>query len=556
MKKQCQQCSKTYSLSEAELSFFKQINVPERDTCFECTKIMQLNWRNEKVFYMRKCDECKKDMVSCFSADAKHPVLCNDCWWSDDFDPLKYGQDFDFSRPFFKQFKELLNNTPVGNLYIDNSENSEYTNLATNNKNCYMVTASDYDENMAYSNYCSYTKDSIDCTEVNNSELCYDSLDLENCYQCFYCQFLRGCNDCYFSYDLSGCQDCLGCVNLRNQNHCIFNVQYSEEEYKKKLDSYKLNNQVGLEKFKQEFQKFKDKQYYMFSHNINAEKSTGDYLINTSNVKHCYNMLDSENCHNCIHGDKAKDCVDAMGLTNSELIYNSIAVPGNNNSQFCAIVWPGSSNCRYLFLCRTANDCFGCISLHKHKFCILNKQYSEEEYPKMIKKIEGHMKKTGEWGKFFPMHISPWAYNETVGNDMFPLSKEQVKIYGGRWQENLPYTTNKETMKLEDLEKDDITKLDGQVLACKKCARNYKIVKQELDFYNRMNIPVPILCPDCRFLQRFSLRNPMNLWHRQCDCTHPKHGHSGRCDKEFETNYSPDRKELVYCEDCYRKEVY
>ncbi|MBU0671246.1 MAG: hypothetical protein ABH835_02640 [Patescibacteria group bacterium] len=558
--KQCAQCNKTYKLTDQDLEYYKRIDVPENDLCFRCTKIKQLCWRNERVFYSRKCDCCGADMVSCFPSDARHPVYCNDCWWSDKFDPLEYGQEFDFNRPFFEQFSELINKTPVGNLFIDNSENSKYTNLATNNKDCYMLTAADFCENVAYSNYCSYTKDSIDNTEVNNSELCYEGLDLERCYQCNYSQFLRNCNDCHFCYDLSGCQDCLGCVNLRNQNHNIFNKQYSEEDYKKKLEEFALHTTKGARKFKEEFKKFKDKQFYAYSHNVNIENSTGDYLINAADCKNSYNMLDSENCVNCIHGDKGTDCWDSMGLTKTELAYNSIAVPGNTNVQFSAVVWPGSSNTKYLYLCRTANDCFGCISLHKHKFCILNKQYPEEEYKKMLPKIIEHMKKTGEWGQFFPMEISPWAYNETVGNDMFPLSKEQAKVHSARWQENLPYTTNKQTIELEDVPEDikktDIKKLENQVLVCEECGRNYKLVPQELDFYKRMNIPIPRRCPDCRYLTRFKQRNPMTLWKRRCDCTIPTHGHDGRCTNEFETTYSPERKELIYCEECYNKEVY
>lgn len=32
--------------------------------------------------------------------------------------------------------------------------------------------------------------------------------------------------------------------------------------------------------------------------------------------------------------------------------------------------------------------------------------------------------------------------------------------------------------------------------------------------------------------------------------------HNGRpCPNEFETTYSPERKEIVYCEDCYLREV-
>jgi CxxC-x17-CxxC domain-containing protein len=41
-------------------------------------------------------------------------------------------------------------------------------------------------------------------------------------------------------------------------------------------------------------------------------------------------------------------------------------------------------------------------------------------------------------------------------------------------------------------------------------------------------------------------RNPRKLYERKCH----------KCDKEIKTTYSPDRKELVYCEECYNKEIY
>jgi hypothetical protein len=33
-------------------------------------------------------------------------------WWSDEWDPLDYGIEFDFSRTFFEQWKELRDTIP------------------------------------------------------------------------------------------------------------------------------------------------------------------------------------------------------------------------------------------------------------------------------------------------------------------------------------------------------------------------------------------------------------------------------------------------------------
>jgi CxxC-x17-CxxC domain-containing protein len=42
------------------------------------------------------------------------------------------------------------------------------------------------------------------------------------------------------------------------------------------------------------------------------------------------------------------------------------------------------------------------------------------------------------------------------------------------------------------------------------------------------------------------LRNPRKLFDRKCD----------KCGKDIKTTYAPDRPEIVYCEECYEKEIY
>ena len=81
-----------------------------------------------------------------------------------------------------------------------------------------------------------------------------------------------------------------------------------------------------------------------------------------------------------------------------------------------------------------------------------------------------------------------------------------------------------------------------------QCTEAFKIIPDELQFYQRMNLPLPRLCPNCRHYNRLKQRNPLKLWHRSC----MKEG----CTNEFETSYAPDRPEIIYCESCYNKEIY
>ena len=96
---------------------------------------------------------------------------------------------------------------------------------------------------------------------------------------------------------------------------------------------------------------------------------------------------------------------------------------------------------------------------------------------------------------------------------------------------------------------DDISKIPDDILnwaiECEVTKKPFRIIKQELDFYRKHHLPIPKRHPDQRHLDRMALRNPRKLFERKCD----------KCHKEMITTYAPERKEIVYCEACYNKEV-
>ena len=207
-----------------------------------------------------------------------------------------------------------------------------------------------------------------------------------------------------------------------------------------------------------------------------------------------------------------------------------------------------SQDLQYTQHCHSSKHLFGCISLRNGEYCILNKQYSKEKYQDLKAKIIEHMKATGEYGEFYPASYSPFGYNETVAPEHYQLTKEDAIKNGFRWQDNIQRTVGKETVSPEHIPdsileiQDSIT---SEVLACINCKRNYKIIPNEMLFYRQMHIPIPRRCFHCRHAARIKRRNPFKLWHRKC----------AKCDNEFETSYSPERPEIVYCEQCYQAEV-
>ena len=156
-------------------------------------------------------------------------------WWSDDWSALDYGVEFDFNRPFFEQFDELLKRVPRTNLINKEHENSEYSNFALRNKDSYLLVTSAECEECLYVDRGWKSKQSLDCSNMLLSEYCYECVDISHCYGCYYLQSSSHCSDCHVSHDLQSCHHCFGCVGLRNTSYHIANKQYSPEEYTKAI---------------------------------------------------------------------------------------------------------------------------------------------------------------------------------------------------------------------------------------------------------------------------------------------------------------------------------
>ena len=143
--------------------------------------------------------------------------------------------------------------------------------------------------------------------------------------------------------------------------------------------------------------------------------------------------------------------------------------------------------------------------------------------------------------------------NPPVLSDI-PLNKgdsQSVAEAGGfKWSDYEPPFPKVDKIIKASMLPEDITKIPDDILnraiECEVTKKPFRIISQELEFYRKHNLPIPKRHPDQRHLDRMALRNPRKLFDRKCD----------KCGKDIKTTYSPDRKEIVYCESCYEKEVY
>lgn len=569
--KVCKNCQHQFVIEPDDFGFYEKIEVSPPTFCPECRQQRRMTWRNDYNFYPRKCELCGERILSIYSEDKPFKILCPKCWWGDGWDPKEFQQEINFDAPFFSQFRCLMEKTPVLGVLNDNniaSINCDYTNYFALGKNCYMVINSWKVENCMYSVCLVGAKDSVDSAVLlNGGEDLYHAIYVDNSARSRYVYNSASLLDCAFCFDCRGCTSCFMCFGLRNKSYCFKNKQYTREEYEKILGQYKLGSWSGTQKAQKEYKEFLLQFPHKYANINNCTNCTGEYLVNSKNSKHCYITVRVENSKYFERGDTIKDSYDCLSGGEQELCYDSIN-PDNSYKALFTTYCHKDTSVLYSDSCQSSENLFGCVGLKKAQYCIFNKQYTKEEYEILVGKMREHMKKTGEWGEFFPSNLSPFCYNESVAQDEFPLSKEEAVKSGFLWQDSLLKTSGKETLKeIPDDIQDVDSSIINEILVCRSCQRNYRIVHNEFDFYKKSLIPIPRECFFCRLIELYKERGPVKLWSGKCQCggktsengvytntTSHSHG-EGKCSNEFETSYSPDRSEIVYCEECYQKEV-
>jgi hypothetical protein len=394
-----------------------------------------MSFRNERKLYQRKCDATGKDIFSIFPPDSPFKVYDKDYWWGGEFDPMPYGRDYDFSKTFFEQFYELQKEIPFAALRVEKSENSDFNNDIGDCLNCYLCSRTHSCQNCMYTYRGNHSNDCVDCMQAVDSELCYECVECVKCNSCNYCEFCINCANSSFLFDCRGCTDCFLCTNLRNKQFCFKNEQFSKDEFEKKIGDFDMGSFGGVQKALNEFGEIKKQAIYKNLTIVNSEDCTGDNIVDCKNCHECFGLKFSEDSRHLWDVMRYRKSMDSYsGGRDSELIYETTAVASSYGTNFCLRATE-SRNVSYSFFIRSSRNIFGSIGLDHKEYCILNKQYTESEYNELLPKIVEKMKKDGEWGEFFPMRNSLFAYNDTIAYDFFPMTKEEVLALGCRWQE-------------------------------------------------------------------------------------------------------------------------
>ncbi len=382
-RKTCTVSGQPFAIFQSDLDFYAKISptfsgqkfqIPTPTLCPEERQRRRLLFRNERKLYKRKCDATGDIIISMYAPNTDYIVYDQKFWRSDKRDAINYGQDFSPTESLWSQFWYLMKSVPKISLSNDDmSENSNYVNQTTYQKNCYMTFDADNDEDVMYSSSIKFSKSSIDCLNTYYSENCYQWVNCTKCFDCQYCVECETSSKLVYCQRCVSCHDCFWCVNLVNKQHCIFNKQYTKEEYQQFMiqqrDNYVFSWEVWKHQIFSKMNSFPKRAIYK----IQDDNSYSNNVAYTNNCQFCNNIGHGKDLKYCSCINYSQDCYDFdIRWLNCMCIYDSVTVW--ENSSFAA--W--NIECRwdmsyvyyshYCFWCR---DCFACVSLKNKQYCIL-----------------------------------------------------------------------------------------------------------------------------------------------------------------------------------------
>ncbi len=76
----CMQCGKQYKILSQELSFYRTMNIPAPDCCYECRFAQRVARRNPRKLWNRQCAKCHGPITTSYAPERPEIVYCESCY--------------------------------------------------------------------------------------------------------------------------------------------------------------------------------------------------------------------------------------------------------------------------------------------------------------------------------------------------------------------------------------------------------------------------------------------------------------------------------------------
>ncbi|MDA1038388.1 MAG: hypothetical protein O2877_01725 [bacterium] len=546
--KTCAALGTKWNMDEEEIAMYRKFNVPpSKFAPITRMKLIKGSFCAFDMWYNKHADT-GEPLVSTTHPATGVKVLPDAEWFNRDF--VELGVDVDIARSIHDQLYELSRVVPLAAHYNYVLPENSLAFISFGDQDSYFVLAC-----KSKRTYYAMNGDNIeDSAEIVLSENIRNSYNVVHSKRIFNCRFVRESFDCMnsdFIFDCRNTEFCFGATNQRNKKYLWFNEQLSEEEWEQRFADVDLSSWKVREEYLKKFQDLVADSVWPENFNLNTENCTGEYIQDSTNVKESYYInsgcRDLTSC-TFAFGLQSHDCAYMAAPIGSSDCYYGIGANECSGAKFALSI---VSRCIDVEFCSSCFDCenlFGCVGLRKKKFCIFNKQYTEEEYWKKLDEIKSSMLERGEYGDFPSMKHSTQHWSGSGAKLVYDATEEEcLKLGAAEFESSSmgaegPEIDRASIRKMDGIPDTADDTLLGSPYFDDQFGRRYGYLKPELALYTKLKIAPPRSHPTRRIYELYDEMNKAVYKEDTCK----------KCSKNLTVALNKKYTERnIYCMTCY-----
>ncbi|EKD33417.1 MAG: hypothetical protein ACD_76C00034G0003 [uncultured bacterium] len=551
----CALTGEKWFMDEEEIGWYKKFNVP-------ASRLAPLTrWWCQTGFFLgyqwwwNKHAKTGKPILTFVHPATGIRVLPDKEWFEEDF--VSAGRAVDFKLSFFKQMRELQLAVPMLSDRNAQEPINSISKFSMGDVNSYFVMFTK-SRNTLFSGW---SFDVENCSELFNTSFVTNSFNIADSHHIHNCRFVRLSSNCLnsmFLFDCRNCEFCFGATNKRNKKYLWLNEQLSKDEWERRYSKIDMRSRLRLDEMVLQFRQLVQDAIWPENFNEKAIDSIGEYLTNVTRVSWGYSCLDGvHDVKNVNYGKgDSYDSADCSGLVDSNNCYYSVNSVRSSQIKY-SYSCQDSQKLEYCMQCMNCEDCFGCIGLNRKKFCLLNKQYSEQDYWKLVDEIKCVMLSVGDYGEFLPLSMSTGYFPEAGARFVgAPKTIGVEKLGALDFDPNSEGAIGMELSQAKDIIQvsevpDNINDIDsnewvGKAVFDPDFKRRFSYLRPEIEFHKKMGIALSRK----HFISRFqSMIEELNNGRLETD-------NCSNCENEIIVANSlsyPNR--TIYCKPCYLQHI-
>jgi len=548
----CDLTGEKWNMDEEEIGWYKKFNVPPSKYSPKIRLSILSSFTVAYQFWWHKHAITNAPLLSVVHPATKLKVITDEEYAVSDFSTI--NKDYDKTINFLRQFRELQLQIPLAPTrnYIKPENSLVFSSYG--DQNSYFVGASRSKESF----FGSASFDIENSAEFFVSSKVTSSFNIVHSQRIHNCRYVRECFDCLnssFLFDCRNCEFCFGAINQRNKKYVFFNQQLTQEAYEIEIAKIDLSSREIIEQINKRFAELALSQgIWPENFNEGCQNCLGEYLRDCKDNRFCYQMVQSNNNYYSAFSSLPTENSAFTGGSGLQNCYSCCPCGKSNDCKF--VGWGSQCHaCEYCLNCEDCEYCFGCVGLKRKNFCILNRQYTEEEYWSLVDSIKCQMLQTGEYGEYFPASFSQSYFPES-GAAFFCLANNEIgeKIKAnifdptqdGAIGQQLSSATkvkqpNEIPDKIGDLKAEDWV---GVAIDDPVFKRRFAFLKPEIDFYKQEGIAPPTTHFISRVRKLFLSANSWSFETSECS----------KCQKNiFVAKNKTYSTRKIYCQACYLK---